>query len=401
MDFSQALLDKLDGIVEDWIKAVHQDGVIETTKQLTYKAVLDGLPYVLRAISTMLSETEEKDLQTLVQSSLEHGVMRAQQGYDPEEVAREYRLLRQIIFANLEEDLLGGSAADVFRATRLIDTALDEVIARCFKSYMEERLGELDQLQKQLVLTNQELTRLVDTHQENLSHLAHELKNPLTSIIGYSNLFLRQQQKNLEANDTSPKLEYIERVLRNGRQLLRLINDALEVSRYEAGKMELHPAETDVCLLIKTVAEIQEPAALEKGLELVTDCDRAPREVVTDPLRLQQILTNLMSNAIRYTDSGTVAVTCQMKSPEQFAIAVSDTGRGIAPEDQEHIFKPYYRTGSEGSRLPDSTGLGLAIVTRLVDLLQGEIHLDSQVGKGSKFIVNLPLNVEAPQETPA
>ncbi|MBE9129518.1 MULTISPECIES: sensor histidine kinase [unclassified Coleofasciculus] len=394
MDFSQALLDKIDQVVENWVETVRQDGEIKKTQELTYKGILDGLPVVLRSIANILSKSEAKDLQTLVESSLEHGIIRAKQGYDPEEVAREYRLLRQVIFSTLEENLLQGSPKEVLRAVRLIDTSLDEVIAQCFQSYTEERLRELDQLKNHLALTNQELTRLVNTHQEYLSYLAHDLKNPLTSIIGYSDLFLRQQRKNLEAKDGSPNLEYIERVLRNGRQLLRLINDALEVSRYEAGKMKLCPEITDVCSLINSVVEILEASAHAKELQINVDYKATPLQVHTDPLRLEQIVTNLLSNAIRYTESGTVNVTFQVLSDNQFAIAVSDTGIGIAPEDQAHIFEPYFRAGSRPNRLPDSTGLGLAIVWRLVQLLQGEIQLKSQVGVGSTFRVILPLNYE-------
>jgi signal transduction histidine kinase len=185
-DFSQALQDKIDIITHNWIEAVRADEQIETAKQLTYTSVRDSIPMVLQAIVTMLSQSQESDILTLVEKSLEHGTLRAKQGYDAEEIAREYRLLRRVIFDALEPELLKGSAAEVSRAYRLIDTALDEVIAKCFQTFTQERFQELQDLQNQLQLTNQELTRLVRANQENLSHLAHELKTPLTSIIGYS-----------------------------------------------------------------------------------------------------------------------------------------------------------------------------------------------------------------------
>ena len=122
------------------------------------------------------------------------------------------------------------------RAYRLIDTALDEAIADCFQTYTQARFQELQELQNQLQLTNQELTRLLRTSQENLSHLAHELKTPLTSIIGYSELFLRQIN-NPRVQDSAPNLAHIDKVLSNGRLLLRLINDTLEISRYDAGRI--------------------------------------------------------------------------------------------------------------------------------------------------------------------
>jgi signal transduction histidine kinase len=396
MDFSQTLVEKKDTIVERWVEAVYQDQQIEATQELTYKAVKNSLPRVLDAMATVLSESQTSDLQTLVDASLEHGIIRAEQGFEPAEIAREYRLLRSVIFSLMEGEFLKASSGDLLRAVRLIDTVIDEAIARCFNSYTEGRLQELDQLQSQLKLTNQELTRLIRASKDNLSHLAHELKTPLTSIIGYSDLFLRQQKQNPKLKDSPPNLESIERVLRSGRLLLRLINDALEISRYEAGKMVVQPAETDVQGLIKIVVEMVEPLAHSKGLEITVAAADAPKQIITDPLRLQQVITNLLSNAIRYTESGLVRLECQTLPHQFWAIVISDSGVGISPEDQAHIFDPYVRAiSSEQLQATDGTGLGLAIVSRLVKLMQGEIKLVSQPGVGSTFTVILPVDVNA------
>lgn len=401
MDFSQEILNKLDSIVNTWVEAVRQDVELESTRELTYKAVLDGLPSVLRAIAQILSGSEDEGLATIVEKSLEHGVIRAKQGYDPTEVAREYRILRQIIFSHLEPVLLKRSSAQVLQAARIIDIALDEVIGRCFNGYTEQRLQELEKLQSQVSLTNHELIRLVDTHRDNLAHLAHDLKNPLQSILILSDLFLRQNK----TQDTFVSLDHIERVLRNGRQILHLINDALEVSRHEAGQVILQPEVIDVCTLINNVVDTLTPSASQKDLTITVDYELAPKQVTTDLLRLEQIITNVLSNAIRYTETGSITITCQMECNNQneqfdhFAIAVTDTGIGIAPEDQDRIFEPYFRGGSRTKRLPDSTGLGLAIVWRLVELLQGKIQLTSQLGVGSTFTVILPLAVKISART--
>ncbi len=401
MDFSQLLLDKTDAILEKWVEAVRQDNHIESDDNLSHSAIENHLSQVLTAMATVLSESKNSEIQLIVKASLHHGVLRAEQGFEPTEIAREYSLLRQVIFSTLEPDLLQGSPTELIRAVRLINAVVDEATAQCFNSYVDERLEGLEQLHSQLKLNNQELTRLVRANQDNFSHLAHELKTPLTSIIGYSDLFLRKQKQSSEIKDTFANLEHIERVLRNGRQLLRLINDSLEVSRYEAGKMNLQVVPTDVRALIKNVIEVLEPLARAKGLKMVVECvseacrrHRAPDQVLTDSLRLQQIVTNLASNAIRYTDSGSVRVTCQVLADDQWAIAVSDTGIGIAPEDQTIIFDPFVQAGSTNKpHLPDSTGLGLAIVSRLVKLLQGKIELVSQVGVGSTFTVILPFSL--------
>ncbi|MBD2530302.1 HAMP domain-containing histidine kinase [Nostoc flagelliforme FACHB-838] len=392
MDFSQTLIAKSDAILDQWVEAVYQDQQIEATNELTFKAVRDSLPRVLKALATVLSESETSDLQTVVDASLEHGTLRAEQGFEPAEIAREYRLLRFVIFSFLEEDLLQGSAQEVLRAVRLIDTVIDEAIARCFNSYTQGRLQELEQLQSQLRLTNQELTRLVRANKDTLSHLAHELKTPLTSIIGYSDLFLRQHREQPEFKDTYSNIESIERVLRNGRLLLRLINDTLEISRYDAGAMKLHPTLTNVPELINSVIEMIEPLARAKELSLVVDCDRAPEQVTTDPLRLQQILTNLLSNAIRYTEFGSIHLQSWTVSQQQWAISIIDSGIGISLDAQAQIFNAYFREITVPQvQSSDGTGLGLAIVSRLVQLMDGEIKVDSQLGKGSTFTVILPL----------
>jgi len=393
-DFSQALQDKIDIIVQNWIEAVRADEQIETAKQLTYTSVRDSLPIVLQAIVTMLSESEESDMRTLIEESLDHGTVRAKQGYDAEEIAREYRLLRRVIFDAIEPELLEGSAAEVSRAYRLIDSALDELIADCFKTYTQERFQELQELQNQLQLTNQELTRLFRASQDNLSHLAHELKTPLTSIIGYSELFLRQRN-NSQLKDSVPNLAHIDKVLSNGRRLLRLINDTLEISRYDAGRIQLQLTATNVRSAIGTVVEIIEPLANAKNLEIAVECDPVLDQVMTDYLRLQQIVTNLVSNAIRYTEAGTITIKTELLSDKHWSICITDTGIGIASEDCDRIFMPFFRAdNSLGSLMPDSTGLGLAIVARLVNLLQGKIELVSEVGVGSSFTVIFPLELD-------
>ncbi|KJH70427.1 sensor histidine kinase [Aliterella atlantica] len=395
LDFNQLLLDKIDIITSDWVTAVRQDRQIESADKLTRTAIQNHIVLVLQAMATVISKYQDSEIQPILDASLHHGVIRAEQGFEPTEIAREYHLLRQVIFAILETELLQAQAIEIIRVVRLIDATIDEAIAQCFKSYVDERLRELDLVQSHLQLTNQELTRLVRANQDNLSHLAHELKNPLTSIIGYSDLFLRQERKRTEIKDTYTNLEHIERVLRNGRHLLSLVNDALEVSRYEAGEMKLQVVPTSIHFLIDNVVEMLEPAAREKQLSMTVNCDRAPDEILTDALRLQQIITNLVSNAIRYTEKGNIQIASQTISDKEWELIVADTGIGITEEDQKLVFDPYYRVGDNSrAYLPNSTGLGLAIVSQLIQLLQGRCELTSQVGVGSTFKVIFPLSVK-------
>ncbi|PSR19054.1 sensor histidine kinase [filamentous cyanobacterium CCP3] len=394
MDFSTILNQKRDTIIELWISAVFDDQQIEATNELTFNAVRDSLPRVLESLADMLAHSDRENYDIIDEASLEHGLIRAEQGFEPAEIAREYRLLRSVIFSELEADLVQASPVDVLWAIRLIDTVVDEAIARCFDSYTQSRMEELNKLRTQMQLTNQELTRLVRASHDNMSKLTHELKTPLTSIIGYADLFLRQQQQ-ADLSDSYAHLESIERVLRSGRLLLRLINDTLQLQQGD-GQIKLKVVNISPQDLIQSVVEIVEPLVRDKGLELKVDCDRIPETVQTDPLRLQQIITNLLSNAIRYTENGFVAIAAKTLDHNRWSIAVSDSGIGIAQAEQKYIFEPYYRIHHGPTAATDQgTGLGLAIVSQLVQLMQGEIFVSSLVEQGSTFTVVLPVEQQA------
>ena len=357
-------------------------------------ALGDSLPILLKSLAQVLEHSQKEFFERIVEVSLEHGSLRARQGYDAAEIMKEYSLLRRVLFSMLAPELLKGSPQEIIEIFNQINTVLDEAISLCYKSYIQKRLQELEQLQSQLTLTNQELTRLFEASKDQFSYLAHELKTPLTAVIGYSELLMRLQQ-NVNPEAASPTIRSIERVLQGGRHLLRIVNDSLELSRYESAQMKLNLEFVDIQSVIATVGEMIEPLAQAQGLQLKIECDRAPHKVLTDSFRLQQVLTNLVSNAIRYTDEGFVQITCQNLPKEKWCIAVTDTGIGIAPEDCDRIFEPYSQAFfNQGSRKHEGTGLGLAIVSRLVKLLQGEIQLVSEVGVGSTFTVTLPINIQ-------
>jgi signal transduction histidine kinase len=391
-DLGQALLAKTDAVVEDWVAAVRQDIEIESAKNLSFQSVRDSIPHVLKAIATLLTHSLTDQPQKLEEKGIKHGLTRAQQGYDIAEVMREYQLLRQILFTKLSPDLQSGSTAELFEAMRVINGVFDQVISISLEEYIEQRTGEYEEIHGQLLLTNQELNRLSRAQKENLSHLSHELKNPLNAIMGFSELLLKRQQSD-SAQEKTLDLKLIQRVLSNSQQILRLINDATEMSRLEAAQIEIDWTTVAVGPLIRGVVDTVQPQALE-NLEVIVECDRAPIQVQSDPLRLQQIITNLFSNALRYTETGSVSVICQTCNQEQWSLTVIDTGKGIRLEDQSEIFKPYFQAGPKNERLPESTGLGLTIVSKLVELLQGQIELVSQVGKGSTFIVTFPLTIK-------
>ncbi|UBF28421.1 RsbRD N-terminal domain-containing protein [Kovacikia minuta CCNUW1] len=389
INFSQLLMERADLIIEQWMEMVQQDRHMKADDTLSPTAVRDHIPLVLRAIATILSRTQTSDIQTLAEASLEHGILRAEQGFDPTEVAREYRLLRAAIFSSLEPELMSGTPAEVYRVFRLIDTVVDEAISQSFKSYVEERVKELEQLQQQVTLGSQEVSRLLRISQDTLSQqFTSKLKVPLNSVIDYANLFLRQQKQITETQDNSPRIDHIERVLHNSRLILRLVNDTTELLRYETGQLQLHLLPTNVSAMIRQTLQTMDSEIAAKNLHVNLECEAAPLQVLTDPLRLQQILTNLLSNAIRYTETGSINILCQELSNHHWLLSIKDTGIGISVENQSQIFEPYFQIDSH-LRSPDTegTGLGLAIVLRLVRLLQGEIQVESEVGVGSTFTV--------------
>jgi indole-3-glycerol phosphate synthase len=156
-DFAQLLTERSETIMNQWIEAVSSDRQIQSTENLSRIAIRDHIPLVLNALATVLSHKQDSDIATIAQASLQHGSLRAEQGFDPAEITREYHLLRSTILSTLRTDLLQGTPEELFRAMSLINAVVDTAIAQCFKSYMQERLRELELLQNQLALTNQEL----------------------------------------------------------------------------------------------------------------------------------------------------------------------------------------------------------------------------------------------------
>ena len=391
MKTEQVLLSRQDEIVQRWLEQVRESDRVKSDRQLSHSETLDSLPDIINAIAQVLAEPSTTDIRNLFQEGIGHGKVRARQGYDAEEIICEYAILREIILQVLATELSLESAADgtpaaVFALVGKVNSAVDTVVACSMKRYADERLRELNMLYDELMTSNQELDRIVRNEQTNLAHLAHELKSPLSSIIGYSDLFLRRQAK-----EGSVHPEYVQQALDGGRRLLGTINNALEMSSYRAGKVSLAPQSVDVCEVVSEVATALRIMAQQKGLDLLVEC-QGDRQIVTDKARLRQVVTNLLSNAIRYTDSGHIRV-CTRCETDRIEIQVEDTGHGIEAFEQGLIFEPYYQ-GKAGQQLQSSTGLGLAITNQIVRLLQGSIQLRSKPEVGSTFTISLPLKMD-------
>jgi CheY-like chemotaxis protein len=236
-----------------------------------------------------------------------------------------------------------------------------------------------------------------------LANMSHELRTPLNSMLILSNLMAQNEAGNL----TDKQVEYARTIHSAGRDLLGLINQVLDLSKIESGKQELRLETVPLWELTEHSRRLFEPLARDKGLELKVDLGSdLPPAMVTDRQRLEQIVTNLLGNAIKFTTSGQVALRVsrppadlalppRLTREQTVVIDVSDTGVGIAPEDQARVFSPFEQVDTRTDRRYGGTGLGLTIARELAVLLGGELRLDSQPGRGSTFTCLLPLELRA------
>lgn len=249
---------------------------------------------------------------------------------------------------------------------------------------LERKVAERTQ---ELTLANDKLAEASKLKSQFLANVNHELRTPLSSIIGYARLLRRET----EGQINTLQRENLEDLLRNAERLLGLIDGLLDFAKIEAGKMEIQIEAVKIDDLVQEAAATVEPMLNGNSVRIVRDLPSDIAPVYTDREKLRQILLNLLGNAVKFTDRGEIKVSaCQQNG--DFKLAVADSGIGIAKADFTRIFEEFDRgrLSSDGSYR--GTGLGLAIVKRLVDVLGGSIAVDSEVGKGSTFTVTLPVN---------
>jgi signal transduction histidine kinase len=188
--------------------------------------------------------------------------------------------------------------------------------------------------------------------------------------------------------------DYLKDILSSGRHLLALINDILDLAKVEAGRMELEPSRFHVPTAIENATTLVRERAQRHGLRIVMDLDPALDQIVADERKFKQILLNLLTNAVKFTpDGGTVTVIARA-APDHVAVAVRDTGIGIAKEDQQAVFEEFRQVGRHYTNKQEGTGLGLTLTRRFVELHGGTLTLESEVGVGSTFTFTIPLRDE-------
>lgn len=219
---------------------------------------------------------------------------------------------------------------------------------------------------------------------EFLSRMSHELRTPLNAILGFGQLLERQ-------NPTEQQRSRVEHIISAGRHLLNLINEVLDISRIEAGHLQLSVEPVAVAVVLEEALNLMRPLAADRSMALSVDVQlESDLHVLADGQRLKQVLLNLLTNAVKYTGvGGRVAVTVETSDPSKMRLVVTDTGAGIAADKLRRLFTPFDRLGVELSGV-EGTGLGLALCQRLMHAMGGEIGVSSRVGKGSAFWIELP-----------
>jgi Amt family ammonium transporter len=260
----------------------------------------------------------------------------------------------------------------------------------CYVEEREQRLREQEEhtLKEQFFRAAEEANR---AKSEFLANMSHEIRTPMTAILGFTEMLINRlgDQEDLEAART---------IDRNGRHLLAIINDILDLSKIEAGKINTEKVACSLVEILSDVETLMRAGAEEKGLTFQVVYDTPiPETVETDPLRLRQILLNLVGNAVKFTERGEIRVAVRFAAdrfgPQYLEIDVVDTGIGMNAEQMERIFDPFMQANSSTTRKYGGSGLGLAICERLAGILGGQIRVQSALGQGSTFTVAIPVTL--------
>ncbi len=253
---------------------------------------------------------------------------------------------------------------------------------------LRRQATELKELNEELNARQLELERAMTARSRFYASMSHELRTPINAVLGYSTLLL----ENIYGPLNDKQQEGILRTQKAARHLLELVNDVLDLSKIEAGKIDLRLQPVMLTSLVEDLFVTVRPLADQYGSQLTIEDNDGAARVVSDPRRVRQILLNLLSNAIKFGRGKPIRVVCRSLGADGAEVEVIDQGEGIPAEDQERIFQEFVQLGK--TQLQEGTGLGLPISRRLAELLNGQLTLDSQPGRGSCFRLRLPAAIE-------
>ena len=282
--------------------------------------------------------------------------------------------------------------------TLVIEAALLRQLRVEFDGRLEAMLESIQQTElarEQAEASRQRAEEADQAKSQFLANMSHELRTPLNAIIGYSEAMLG----GMAGEFTTQQTTLLGHVQHNSRRLLGLINDVLDLSKIESGSMELHITPVGPQRLINETVDGLRSLAQDKGIYLKVEFDEMiPEFIQTDTDKIQQILVNLISNAVKFTDDGGVTIKANVAGDLSWRLIVRDSGIGIPPDALEYIFDPFQQVDGSSTRKYRGTGLGLAIVKRLVEQMGGSITLDSELKKGSTFTIVLPFEAVRSRE---
>ena len=289
------------------------------------------------------------------------------------------------------------SASDVRIIEQILNLVAKTAVMCTAALTQIKQIEFLQQERLQFKNRNQELQRTNQLKNQFLANTSHEIRTPLSSIIGFTHLLLAQGYDPTKQRHH----EYLTIIQSSGKHLLALINDILDLSKIEANQLEVNWEEIDVPQLCRNVLALVKEKAANKGLQMRLDIDSKIHNMVADPLRLKQILLNLLFNAVKFTKTGTVGLEVNSKNDLMY-FTVWDTGIGISKENQSELFQPYFQIFNERHvNGEEGTGLGLTVTRKLAEIHSGWVEVESVVNKGSRFTIVIPVeqNSRSEQET--
>ena len=263
-------------------------------------------------------------------------------------------------------------------------------------SQLEQRNEELIKSQRELAVARDEATAATRAKSDFLANTSHELRTPLNAIIGYSEM-LQEQAEDLDQDDFTPDLKKINSA---GKHLLQLINEVLDLSKIEAGKMDLYLESFNIYQMVNDVVALTQPMVEKNANAFEVHCDESLGTMSADMTKLRQGLFNLLSNASKFTERGTISLEVTRASvdgTDRVSFSVSDTGIGMTPEQLQNLFQPFSQASASTSREYGGTGLGLSLSRNFLQLMGGDITAESVAGEGSIFTMTLPAQVEGPE----